>query len=1393
MKETPQVQDKKKWLNHSQSNDGKPFFQPKLTINQPSDMYEKEADVVAEKMMNHLGTNQSNITESIDTEQEDEILLENHIEDTVERIAEKDIIVSDLQIKKNDSNQIQSTEQPISQSLGIVLRKTISTENSLEMDDEISEEILDAVDTPSHELDFSIKSEMESAFGQDFSGVKIHNKNQAAVSADNIHAAAYTYKNHIIFGERQYQPHTKSGKKLIAHELTHTLQNRGDLISKSENEEVESEVIAPVPDSLIISDGDTPEMGQLTKAQFLNLLYDQVCNVLRESLSTRGFDENNCPRLTLLFGILRWRSASQLDRLIREYEPRSSEARTAVDYLTIITDRIRISAQSWIQSGEILNLPEALQSEANRVFSILPRALQLKSHSEINERPSKFENLTLKEVGRPLDSRLKMRMESAFREDFSEVKIHNDSEAHQKTVQLNARAFTLGNNIVFGESQYKPGTPIGDALIAHELAHIIQQRNGLVNNASQTNSDYTQLETDADQAATGVLMNLYLKARAGIHEWASNVKPSLQTGLKVQACSGPIHTYNDLTQAQKDLLMRYAMQHVSTSISPEPSNNIYYTGVNYAASVVFPHDDPMYTQPNTDNPFDFIPFVYKVETWNEAHPASQHEEYSTDVEGDPVRFSFTSQGSYIVNTEIQIAPDSPVIRSRKTITVHAIDELITPLAPVDISQMGEITTTYDKLQSYEAAEWRIIATAKGLNISPTLIDSWLAANASVIPIEQSLRNRISVDPATRTAAIDRIRDFYTLYRTTVAPLDYTEYETISDPTGGGGSIERAVNDFIGEGRLSFIQRELGEASTSMTTIISTYLNITRTFHAYLASRLRQTGHEQEGNQLTMLSGTVSNIRTVYREHPDAIPIPAVFYPTTQSNDPSSGQSFQPEKYPLQFFIYRTGTGTQALWHLIDATNPNREPIETEAYGGTDFVPPRDLFTELDNASRFPLGHLYWKLPGQSSIQHHETVHPLTWSQFFQYLGIIATVAAITLATAGAGAIASYAVVVAGLAGAAGAIADMAEKSNLGVLTAQDVALDVLTIVTSLATAGTAHYGRIITASANVTVTEGTATANLLSRARMAETLYRPLAGVSLVGDAISLGVFTRDMVTQIETISGNTGLNQTQKNEAMRRLVLQGLLTGGMMILAVRGDIADFRMERRIYFESAPGGRTTARLLLNDSDLLAHASISTHRTEMEAVLRRLDSLPTSSEVSHQLRGEISAALSTGVTDAELTAFIGRLHAAGDNMSEIARLVEDFRQGRTASVGGVGARGSYTMGSTALPSDEFHRTIQRDFSATARGPHASYSLAHTGRGSQYNLTVQNSGTPITISVNIRLADFSGSTSTAGLASHATDSGPARFTLRMEGGRWVGTIEVNQHITSGDIHRAMRHEM
>jgi hypothetical protein len=80
--------------------------------------------------------------------------------------------------------------------------------------------------------------------------------------------------------------------------------------------------------------------------------------------------------------------------------------------------------------------------------------------------------------GEAMPAALRADMEQRFGYDFSSVRVHTDGAAAQSALDVHARAYTAGNDIVFGAGQFSPRTAPGRRLLAHELAHVVQQSNG---------------------------------------------------------------------------------------------------------------------------------------------------------------------------------------------------------------------------------------------------------------------------------------------------------------------------------------------------------------------------------------------------------------------------------------------------------------------------------------------------------------------------------------------------------------------------------------------------------------------------------------------------------------------------------------------------------------------------------------------------------------------------------------------------------------------------------------------------------------------------------------------------------------------------------------------------
>lgn len=177
-------------------------IQAKLKVSQPDDVYEQEADRVAEQVMNLL------------------LLPSEPVNPTVKSIgADNTENINRKCIGCKMENEEEEEEEIMK-----VSRKKSNAKNSLNVPDSAVQTINDVVHSGGSPLDVSTEVFMESRFGHDFSNVRIHTDEMAARSSNSVNALAYTVGNHVAFGAGQYSPNSLEGLWLIAHELTHVLQ-----------------------------------------------------------------------------------------------------------------------------------------------------------------------------------------------------------------------------------------------------------------------------------------------------------------------------------------------------------------------------------------------------------------------------------------------------------------------------------------------------------------------------------------------------------------------------------------------------------------------------------------------------------------------------------------------------------------------------------------------------------------------------------------------------------------------------------------------------------------------------------------------------------------------------------------------------------------------------------------------------------------------------------------------------------------------------------------------------------------------------------------------------------------------------------------------------------------
>ena len=85
--------------------------------------------------------------------------------------------------------------------------------------------------------------------------------------------------------------------------------------------------------------------------------------------------------------------------------------------------------------------------------------------------------------------------------DLSDVRVHTGDYANDLNHAVSAKAFATGTDVYFGKDQYKPGTSDGDKLIAHELAHVVQQRGAPTSGPLTVSNPGDAMENEADAVA----------------------------------------------------------------------------------------------------------------------------------------------------------------------------------------------------------------------------------------------------------------------------------------------------------------------------------------------------------------------------------------------------------------------------------------------------------------------------------------------------------------------------------------------------------------------------------------------------------------------------------------------------------------------------------------------------------------------------------------------------------------------------------------------------------------------------------------------------------------------------------------------------------------------------
>jgi hypothetical protein len=346
----------------------------------------------------------------------------------------------------------------------------------------------------------------------------------------------------------------------------------------------------PTASPLIVEDNAELGPGQMKKTEFLSHLLTSIRSATEEVLADTVWSLAADPYVDRWLNQYRNQTAGQLEQTIRRYASEAASVTAASAYLPIVRDRVRRSLTAWKTTGEITGLPSGLAqglpdgglmgAPGNAISAVGDAGSSVSSG--VMRGISRAKNIFLKHQdgaadrngddprpiqsqlgnGALLDENIRSQMESAYGENFHDVRVHTDSTAASVAQNVGARAFTIGQEIAFARGEYQPGTLIGDALIAHELAHVAQQRGAVASDvvAQKGAAGYANLEEDADLAAVNATVSIWGKTKAGFASLASKATPGLRSGLRLQRCDRAKAPSDLVSAEQKATWIKSAME-----------------------------------------------------------------------------------------------------------------------------------------------------------------------------------------------------------------------------------------------------------------------------------------------------------------------------------------------------------------------------------------------------------------------------------------------------------------------------------------------------------------------------------------------------------------------------------------------------------------------------------------------------------------------------------------------------------------------------------------------------------------------------------------------------------------------------------------------------------------
>ncbi|MEH2045140.1 eCIS core domain-containing protein [Nostoc sp.] len=229
----PEIQPLHKSLTHDISRVPLRNPQAKLSISQPGDKYEQEADGVAQQVMQRMAQPANPQSLQREALPESKELQMKPLANSITPLVQREALPEDeeeLQMKSLDNSTLQREALPEDEEelqMMPMVQRQASMPATPDLETSINQARGGGVAMANN-----IRQPMEQAFGADFSGVKVHTDGQSDQLNRSIQARAFTTGQDVFFGQGEYNPGSRGGQELLAHELTHVVQQNGGAVQR---------------------------------------------------------------------------------------------------------------------------------------------------------------------------------------------------------------------------------------------------------------------------------------------------------------------------------------------------------------------------------------------------------------------------------------------------------------------------------------------------------------------------------------------------------------------------------------------------------------------------------------------------------------------------------------------------------------------------------------------------------------------------------------------------------------------------------------------------------------------------------------------------------------------------------------------------------------------------------------------------------------------------------------------------------------------------------------------------------------------------------------------------------------------------------------------------------